>query len=898
MLATSTMRVRVSCFVACGVAFSIGAQAFSLAEVQFTRPELIDSYMADDRETTSNEDLPFLAHVENEHWVMLYMLGTGRSRNRLAHSFDGGVRWLAPFAEPIMSDGNEEFRLHHVHFSKAGTGILLASTESEPRRYQVHVFRSIDGGLTWQERPIPDVPHYAPLSGDDSGIRKGPVVLSDGETWMARWFNGSGKYMAYGIYSKDDGVTWDVSFAVPGQGPDLYTDGNGVWIVSTYDASIKAEKQWRSCNEEDRWEPYSFGFPELDGYVGWLRYAGPIGKGVLLAVLEYVGEPEYGEEFAWPASLISVTSSDGGDTWSELEVLTEEHTYPADGALGVEFDLSGKAVALLSCDERLETYQYVSGQGWRLASDFGQVVEVGRCSFVFDGGRTILFAASRMMGPSIHYGRDDILLLRSTDLGQTYTGPYAPFYESLRDQPEDDLSPVLATDKNGTWVAAWASNRVIEDEDGADHDVFLSSSQDYGNTWSDPRKITNEPNDPYPDRPKALEIRRNGVWIVVTEKIHSPSQYIWDWDATRSLVLYRSENSGIAWSAGIELDGSYGWGNAGIVTDGHGNWITYERDVYRVGNELSESSAYCSHDNGATWSEGFPLGLWGSVRIEAVGEGQFVAFGHAASVGDTYRSEPNTLIVCRSNDQGTTWSEPAAPFPSELFSSHLDEFTTMTEANGNLLLAWETSFLTQSGANRAKVYVTVSEDGGFSWNAPVEIKDTVSDLEAEKVFHRVVPRSFYPSPGGRIELLLSAGVIEYYDYGPKEDWYVNYTTPRAVSSNDRGKTWSMPSMVFDDVLLPTPDFVGRADVIKNKILPVTDGMGAFVVLQGGNDVVVQTSVPCEDVDNSGAADAVDVQTVINAALGLNELSSCDVNRDGKVNALDVQAVINAALGMA
>ena len=52
-----------------------------------------------------------------------------------------------------------------------------------------------------------------------------------------------------------------------------------------------------------------------------------------------------------------------------------------------------------------------------------------------------------------------------------------------------------------------------------------------------------------------------------------------------------------------------------------------------------------------------------------------------------------------------------------------------------------------------------------------------------------------------------------------------------------------------------------------------------------------------DVNGDGAANALDVQLVINAALGLAVEHDCDINDDGAHNALDVQLVINAALGM-
>jgi len=45
----------------------------------------------------------------------------------------------------------------------------------------------------------------------------------------------------------------------------------------------------------------------------------------------------------------------------------------------------------------------------------------------------------------------------------------------------------------------------------------------------------------------------------------------------------------------------------------------------------------------------------------------------------------------------------------------------------------------------------------------------------------------------------------------------------------------------------------------------------------------------------GMVNAVDVQLVINDALGLEASEDCDIDRDGRGNAVDVHLVINAAL---
>jgi hypothetical protein len=74
------------------------------------------------------------------------------------------------------------------------------------------------------------------------------------------------------------------------------------------------------------------------------------------------------------------------------------------------------------------------------------------------------------------------------------------------------------------------------------------------------------------------------------------------------------------------------------------------------------------------------------------------------------------------------------------------------------------------------------------------------------------------------------------------------------------------------------------------------------VVPGVNDVSITlepglTALLPEDIDGNGTLDAVDVQIVINAALGIDDRPNADVNIDGEVNAVDVQLVINAALGL-
>ena len=67
--------------------------------------------------------------------------------------------------------------------------------------------------------------------------------------------------------------------------------------------------------------------------------------------------------------------------------------------------------------------------------------------------------------------------------------------------------------------------------------------------------------------------------------------------------------------------------------------------------------------------------------------------------------------------------------------------------------------------------------------------------------------------------------------------------------------------------------------------------------QNGTDLYVSNaSTGSPDINSHRTVDAVDVQLVINAGLGLNigQLVA-DVNNDSAVDAVDIQLVINAAL---
>lgn len=91
----------------------------------------------------------------------------------------------------------------------------------------------------------------------------------------------------------------------------------------------------------------------------------------------------------------------------------------------------------------------------------------------------------------------------------------------------------------------------------------------------------------------------------------------------------------------------------------------------------------------------------------------------------------------------------------------------------------------------------------------------------------------------------------------------------------------------------TLDYATGAFGEAHITIRATDANGLYV---DSTFAVSVTEDPC-DINNDGDINAVDVQLVINAALGLPVVGDTDINGDGPTNAVDVQLVINAALGI-
>ena len=93
--------------------------------------------------------------------------------------------------------------------------------------------------------------------------------------------------------------------------------------------------------------------------------------------------------------------------------------------------------------------------------------------------------------------------------------------------------------------------------------------------------------------------------------------------------------------------------------------------------------------------------------------------------------------------------------------------------------------------------------------------------------------------------------------------------------------------------------LGMTDNGENLVVATRNEEGYKFTIVSPELVIVPPPIPLNpaDINGDGVVNALDVQLVINAALGIEIEFDADANGDGQVNAVDVQLVINAALGL-
>lgn len=348
---------------------------------------------------------------------------------------------------------------------------------------------------------------------------------------------------------------------------------------------------------------------------------------------------------------------------------------------------------------------------------------------------------------------EDIFFARTDDLGLTWS---APALINLADDDDgDDREPYIDTNDNGTWVIVWRSKDDRLNTIGNDRDILFSRSVDDGLTWSTPAALTalmatDTPDDFAP----TVAANGNGVWIAgytSRDGAFRDSAYIsvstdngqtWgarkileagsDFVSTGASVTSMGGDrwlaaSSVAVTSGADRDIKYtttsdngaNWTPMAIVDPAMATDSDFEGEVdceydgmgrvlmiWETGASLGSNAGATidvtlSDDFGATWStpetvftssilEGFG-GL--DARVAADGTGKWVILWDTADdLGGTTGGEGDILMV-RSNENGTWWSNPMVLTPDMLTDAFQGEGggfngASIHQSGGNWIVVW------------------------------------------------------------------------------------------------------------------------------------------------------------------------------------------------------------------
>jgi hypothetical protein len=206
----------------------------------------------------------------------------------------------------------------------------------------------------------------------------------------------------------------------------------------------------------------------------------------------------------------------------------------------------------------------------------------------------------------------------------------------------DDISPRIATDKAGNWVAVWQTDDPLGAQDNGDYRIVAATSNDDGNAWSPPFVVSgahSQVNEQ--DAQPALATNGAGEWLLAWVRWVPGNVSL-----RGKVMTARSTDNGHTWKPLPDVTGGPG-SFPSVAVDKVGNWLlVYERD----------GGVAVAHMNTAarTWSirSGIPVvssaynHVYPSIATNKAGT------WHVVYAKDGY------AYTCRSNSLGNAWSSP------------------------------------------------------------------------------------------------------------------------------------------------------------------------------------------------------------------------------------------------
>jgi hypothetical protein len=204
----------------------------------------------------------------------------------------------------------------------------------------------------------------------------------------------------------------------------------------------------------------------------------------------------------------------------------------------------------------------------------------------------------------------DLLVSVSTDDGATWDDPPAFLNSNHGVDSGNDITPTIATDSAGKWIAAWNSRDDLGSAIGTDADILFSFSDD-GTAWSDPTFLNSAAEtDAGADLSPQLAVDKNaGRWIAVWGSTEDLAGTGTDFD-----LLYAISEDGNTWSNASPLNtnatSDSGADQRPHIAFGGGVWACVWQSTDSRNGTLGidlDILVSVSDDNGQTWSDPQPL---------------------------------------------------------------------------------------------------------------------------------------------------------------------------------------------------------------------------------------------------------------------------------------------------
>ena len=284
----------------------------------------------------------------------------------------------------------------------------------------------------------------------------------------------------------------------------------------------------------------------------------------------------------------------------------------------------------------------------------------------------------------------------------------------------------LATDRGGVWILAWSSNT---QGTGPDFDIFVTRSLDNGGTWSAPIAVNPPDNPVYDDQEPAIASDGLGNWIVAWETDNQDAGKGADLD----ILASTSTDSGLTWSTPVAVNDDASTDDSlnaqdrtpDIATDSRGNWVI-------VWLESADSASPTGLDDDILWSRSVNLGAsWSAAQavdpnaaadtrfeynpiIETDGHGKWVAAWEAFPA-----LADRDLLIATSVSDGTAWGNLQVLNTQALSDSGDDSLVAMAaDDQGSWVAVWNSDD-TLGGTIFADTDILVADLVFLGWIYPL-----------------------------------------------------------------------------------------------------------------------------------------------------------------------------------